>query len=198
MPPCFQTKMCGFDPRMRSRSSPCRPVIRARAITSAMTPTMTPSVEMSEMTEMNACLRLASRYLSAICSSKGTSMALSSPQVSVRLLRVVALRSTPAHQREQDDVTNRRAVGQQHDQPVDADPLAGGRRQPILERADVVLVHRMRFEVAAGTILQLLLEPAPLLDGIVELAEGIRHLEPADVEFEPLHGVGVVGPLLGQ
>ena len=33
----------------------------ARAMTSAMTPTVTPSVEMNEMTEMNACFRLASR-----------------------------------------------------------------------------------------------------------------------------------------
>ena len=37
----------------------------ASAITSAMTPTVTPSVEISEMTEMNACFRLASRYRSA-------------------------------------------------------------------------------------------------------------------------------------
>ena len=46
---------------MRSRSSLCRPVISASAMTSAMTPTVTPRVEMSEMTEMNACFRLASR-----------------------------------------------------------------------------------------------------------------------------------------
>jgi hypothetical protein len=46
---------------MRSRISPCSPVISASAMTSAMTPTVTPSVEMSEMTEMKACFRLASR-----------------------------------------------------------------------------------------------------------------------------------------
>ena len=45
----------------RSRSSPCRPVISASAMSSAITPTMTPSTEMKEMSEMNACLRLASR-----------------------------------------------------------------------------------------------------------------------------------------
>ena len=46
---------------MRSRSSPCRPVISASATISAITPTATPSVEMSEISEMNACLRRASR-----------------------------------------------------------------------------------------------------------------------------------------
>ena len=38
----------------------------ASATTSAITPTVTPSVEMKEMTEMNACLRFASRYRNAI------------------------------------------------------------------------------------------------------------------------------------
>jgi hypothetical protein len=60
-----------LPPTMRSRSSSCRPVISASAMTSAMTPTVTPSAEISEMTEMKACFRLASRYLRAIWSSKG-------------------------------------------------------------------------------------------------------------------------------
>ena len=46
---------------MRSRSSPCSPVISASAMISAITPTATPIVEISEMSEMNACLRRASR-----------------------------------------------------------------------------------------------------------------------------------------
>ena len=33
----------------------------ASAMTTAMTPTATPTVEISEMTEMNACFRFASR-----------------------------------------------------------------------------------------------------------------------------------------
>src|SRR5262245_9166479 len=50
-----------------------------------------------------------------------------------------------AHVREQDDVANRRAVGQQHDQPVDSEPGPRGRRQAVLEGADVVgvVVHRL-------------------------------------------------------
>ena len=46
---------------MRSCSSPCRPVINASATISAITPTVTPSVETSEMTEMKTCRRLANR-----------------------------------------------------------------------------------------------------------------------------------------
>ena len=44
---------------MRSRSSPCRPVISASAMSTAITPTITPSTEISEISEMNACLRFA-------------------------------------------------------------------------------------------------------------------------------------------
>ena len=35
-----------------------------------------------------------------------------------------------------------------------------------------------------------------LLDGIVQLAERVGHLKPADVELETFDGVGVVGALL--
>ncbi len=54
---------------------------------------------------MNACLRFASRYRSATKNSNGRSKLLGS------------------HQRKEDNVANRRAVGQQHHQPVDADAL---------------------------------------------------------------------------
>ena len=62
-----------------------------------------------------------------------------------------AAQATPfPHQRKQDHVANRLAVRQQHHQPVDADAFAGGRRQPIFERADIVLVHGVRFEVPSA------------------------------------------------
>ena len=54
----------------------------------------------------------------------------------------------------------------------------------------------MGLEVAASAIRELRLEPAPLLGGIVELAEGVGDLEAADVQLEPLDGVGVSGLLL--
>src|SRR3954470_18232816 len=116
--------MCAFDPRIRSRSSPCRPVMTASAMTTAMTPTVTPTVEISEITETKACLRLASRYRSAIWSSKGT------------------LSSVPlAHQRKQNHVADRRAVGEQHHEAIDADAFPTGGRQAVFERANVIVVH---------------------------------------------------------
>ncbi len=102
------------------------------------------------------------------------------------------------HQRKQYDISNRQAVGQQHDEAVDADTFPGGRRKPVFERPDVILVHLVRLEVASGAVRQLRLEPPPLLVRIVQLAEGVRHLETADVELEPLHGIRVVGLLFRQ
>src|SRR4029079_17594611 len=57
-----------------------------------------------------------------------------------------------AHQREEDHVADRRLIGQQHGQPIDADTLARRRRQPVFERAAVVLVvvHRLLPTVRLG------------------------------------------------
>ena len=46
---------------IRSRISSARPVISARAMTSAMTPTSTPRIEMIDVLAMDACLRRAVR-----------------------------------------------------------------------------------------------------------------------------------------
>ena len=77
-------------------------------------------------------------------------------------------------------------------------PSPAGRRHAVFERADVVLVHRVRFGIARGPFGQLRLEAAALLGRIVQLAERVRHLESADVQLEPLDRVGIVLPLLGQ
>ena len=61
IPPTLNTYTCAADPTIRSRSSPWRPVISASAMSSAITPTVTPRIEMREINEMNACLRRASR-----------------------------------------------------------------------------------------------------------------------------------------
>src|SRR5688572_32840466 len=71
--------------------------------------------------------------------------------------------STRPHQRKQDDVADRRAVGEQHDQPVDADAFSGGGRHAVFERPDVILVHRVRLFVAASAAAELLLEASALL-----------------------------------
>ena len=77
-------------------------------------------------------------------------------------------------------------------------PSPRGRRQAVFERADVVLVHHVGFEVAGGPAGDLGLEPAPLLGRIVELAERVGDFEAADVELEALDGLGVVRLLLRE
>ena len=95
------------------------------------------------------------------------------------------------HLRKQDDVANARAVGQQHDQTIDADAAAAGRRQAVLERADVVgvVVHRL---IVAGLLrLGLLLETRGLVLRVVQLGEAVGDLAPGDEQLEALGDVRV-------
>src|ERR1051325_8115839 len=64
----------------------------------------------------------------------------------------LSLRALRAHEREQDDVADRRLIAEQHRQPIDADAFAGGGRQPVLQRAAVVLVvvHRLLAALRLG------------------------------------------------
>src|SRR5262245_16939937 len=93
------------------------------------------------------------------------------------------LRLSPPHQRKQNHVLDRRTVREQHDQPVDSDAFAAGGRQAVLERADVIFVHRVRLEIAAGAARELRFKPPPLLRRIVELAERVSDLEASVVEL---------------
>src|SRR3954466_14924610 len=102
------------------------------------------------------------------------------------------------HQREQDHVANRRTVRQQHDEPIDPDPLPARGRKAVLESPDVILVHGMRLVIAAGAAGELSLEATPLFSRIVQFAERVCDLEPADVQLETFDGVGIVGLLLRQ
>src|SRR3954462_11409410 len=103
---------------MRSRSSPCSPVINASATISAITPTATPSVEIREISEMNACLRLASRYRMATNSSKGIRdlrlTNLKIDQLCVQQFSNLQIGQPSihpgSHQRKENDVADRRAV----------------------------------------------------------------------------------------
>jgi len=126
---------------MRSRSSCWRPVISASAMTSAMTPTVTRAWEIRDDRD-ERLLPFGEQIPRATWSSKGRSNSLSF-----------------SHQREQNHVSDRWAIGQEHHEPIDADAFAAGRRQAVLERPDVIFVHRVRFEVAARAVLELRLEP---------------------------------------
>jgi len=98
--------------------------------------------------------------------------------------------------REEDHLADGRHAGEEHDQPVDPDPLSRRRRQAVLERVHVVLVHGVRLLVAGGSGRELVLEPLGLIFRIVQLREGVRDLVPRDVELEAVDEprVGVVPP----
>ena len=65
-------------------------------------------------------------------------------------------------------------------------PEPAGRRQPVLERAQVVLVDVAGLLVAGRLRGRLGLEALPLVDGVVELAVGVGQLAPADDDLEAL------------
>ena len=100
--------------------------------------------------------------------------------------------------RKQNHVANRRRVREHHGEPIDAHAFAGGWREAVFERADVVLVHSVRFGVAAALLFELCFEAPALFERVVQLAERVGHLEAADVQLEPLDRVGIVGLLLRE
>ena len=98
----------------------------------------------------------------------------------------------------QDHLTDGRLVGEEHRQPVDADPLPRRRRHAELERADIVLVEPVRLVVAPRRELRLLAEARKLVDRIVELAVGVGQLALPDEELEAVHQRGVLPLPLGE
>ncbi len=84
------------------------------------------------------------------------------PHASDSLLALVlALRRIRRPQvREEENVADVRLAGQQHDEPVDADPDAGRRRHAVLHRGQELLVERLRLLVPHRAPPRLLLEPA--------------------------------------
>ena len=81
--------------------------------------------------------------------------------------------------------------GQESDQAVDPHAEASGWGQAVLEGLHVRLVHRAGLEVAVGPGLGDLFEPAQLLEGVVELAEGVSQLPSEDDGLEALGEVGI-------
>jgi hypothetical protein len=66
LPSRLVTWACAVAPRIRSLSSRSNPPITARTMISAITPTVTPPMEMKVMIEMNVCFRFARRYFRAM------------------------------------------------------------------------------------------------------------------------------------
>ena len=102
------------------------------------------------------------------------------------------------HVREGDHLAQARRVREHHHEPVDADAEPAGRRQPDLERAQVVLVQRMRLLVAGRAIAARRQQALALIVRIVELAEGVADLHAGHEGLEALHQARVGGLALRQ
>ena len=76
--------------------------------------------------------------------------------------------------------------GEQHDQPVDAEPQPAGGRHAVLQGADVVLVHPVGLVVAGLALSSLLLEALPLSTGSFSSEKALASSAPGDVELEPV------------
>ncbi len=102
------------------------------------------------------------------------------------------------HRGEEDHVADGVGVGEQHHAAVDADAQAARGGQAVLQGVDIVLVHHAGLVVAHLTQGQLVLEAAALVDGIVELGEGVGELGVVDEQLEALGEPGVFGGALRQ
>ena len=85
-----------------------------------------------------------------------------------------------SHGREQDDVADGGAVGQQHDQAVNAVADASRRRHADVQRVQEILVRVLGFFIARLGKGILRLEALALVDRIVQLGVGIAHLAGSD------------------
>ena len=88
------------------------------------------------------------------------------------------------HRREENDVADRRAVGEEHDETIQPHSEAARGRQAVLEGVDKVLVH-LRVLVSRRALgFHLLEHTLFLIDRVVELRKGVSVFVPADKIFE--------------
>ena len=100
-----------------------------------------------------------------------------------------------AHHRRPQHLLDAGGAGRQHDQAVEAERGAAGRRH-VREGGQEVLVDRIALAVDALLLRHLRLEAPALPVGIGELAEGVGELDAAGIELEALGDarVGRLGP----
>ena len=98
----------------------------------------------------------------------------------------------------EDHVANRRLIREEHGQPIDSHAQASGRRHAVFEGPHVIFIDRMCLFVTGFLEPGLLIEAQPLLDGIVQLREGIGNFLTRHEELEALGEVGVVAMRLRE
>ena len=84
------------------------------------------------------------------------------------------------HGGEQDDFANCIGIGEHHHAAINANAQTTRWRHAILQSGKEIFVHHTGLVVALVPQLHLFLESLALVDGVVELGEGIAHLAVAD------------------
>src|SRR6516165_2608344 len=86
-------------------------------------------------------------------------------------------------EREDENVADGALIGQQHDQPVNADADAGGRRHAVFKGANEIPIGLGDLFVSRSACGDLCVEARALIVWIVELGKGIGDLHSAAEEF---------------
>ena len=96
----------------------------------------------------------------------------------------------PAQMREQDHIADIGRVGNQHHQAIDADAASAGRRQAILQSANVigVVIHRLFISGILGGDLRL--KARGLIFRIVQLRKTVGDFAAGDEQFEAFSNAG--------
>ena len=126
---------------------------------------------------------------SAICTapiSPAAAKSVGAPERAVSLAHAVPP-ATGAHK----TCSIRSAPRGQHDQPVEPERDAAGRRHR-RQRGKEILVDRVALAVEASARRDLRLEPPSLLGGVGELAEGVGELDAAGKQLEALGEARIV------
>ena len=103
-----------------------------------------------------------------------------------------------AHEGEKDDLADVLGAGEHHNEPVNADAATAGGGHAAFDGVKELLIHGMGLLIAFGALLHLLGKPLPLINGIIELAEGVADLLSPHVAFEPSGETGMEGVPLCQ
>ena len=100
--------------------------------------------------------------------------------------------------REQQDVTDARGVGEQHDHAVHANANAACGRHAVLKGTHIVLIVLHGLVVAGKLLFHLLAEALCLVDWIVELGEGVGVLMTGNDQLKAMRQARIVLKTLGE
>jgi hypothetical protein len=132
-----------------------------------------------------------------MCSANRPSKVVMVSNASEPQMRVDMRFSLRSAGREENDVADAGRVGEQHDQPVDADAAAAGGRHAVFQRPYIIGVEIHGFVVAGFLGLHLRLKAGGLVFGVVQLGETVGDFAAGDEQLEALGririGIGGAG-----